>query len=70
MKYEILGTIIAITLIIVSAIISYNVIEDKRLVALNQSIESASARGIDPIAVRCAYAKADDTICIVYTGKK
>jgi hypothetical protein len=31
------------------------------------NIENAIAKGIDPISVRCSYAKSDDIICIAST---
>jgi hypothetical protein len=70
MKHELLFAIVGAVIVIIAALTSYNIIEDKRIVALSQSIESATARGIDPVAVRCAYASTNDTICIVYASKK
>ena len=70
MKHELLFAIVGAVIVIIAALTSYNIIEEKRIVALSQSIESATARGIDPVAVRCAYASTNDTICIVYASKK
>jgi peptidoglycan/LPS O-acetylase OafA/YrhL len=70
MKHEILFGIVGLVAVIIAALVSYNIIEEKRITALSSSIESASARGIDPVAVRCAYATTNDTICIVYASKK
>ena len=70
MKHEYIVTVIALTAVIISAFVSYNTLEDKRLTALGQSIESASNRGINPVAVRCAYASSNDNICIVYAAKQ
>lgn len=36
--------------------------------AIERNIENAIVKGIDPLAVRCAYAKSNDTICIVYAS--
>lgn len=36
--------------------------------SIERNIESAIVKGIDPLAVRCAYAKGSDTICIVYSS--
>jgi len=36
--------------------------------AIEKNIENAIVKGIDPLAVRCAYARRDDTICIVYAS--
>jgi len=70
MKHEVICSIIALVIIFVSGFVSYNIIEDKRITSLEKSIETAVARGIDPVAVRCAYAETNDTICIVYANKK
>ena len=70
MKHELLFAIVGAVAVIIAALVSYNIIEEKRIVALSQSIETATARGIDPVAVRCAYATTNDTICIVYASKK
>jgi len=70
MKHEVICSIIALVIIFVSGFVSYNILEDKRITSLEKSIETAVARGIDPVAVRCAYAETNDTICIVYANKK
>jgi hypothetical protein len=59
--------IVCITLILLAAIIgvSYYYVTDRTLMASN--IENAIAKGIDPISVRCSYAKSDDIICIAST---
>ena len=41
----------------------YSVLE-----ATKSNIESAIVKGIDPVAVRCAYANERDVICAVYAG--
>ncbi len=69
MKYEYLGVIIALTIVGVAALISNNLIEEKRIQALQASLEISANKGISPIAVRCAFAKSDDTICVVYASK-
>ena len=38
------------------------------LKSMERNIESAIVKGIDPVAVRCAY-KADSTMCVVYAAK-
>ena len=57
------GTIIAI----VGAIgISTYHINDRMLMAKN--IDNAIAKGIDPVAVRCAYAKENDVVCVAFAA--
>jgi len=70
MKHEYIVTVIALTVVIISAFVSYNTLEDKRLTSLEKSLETASSRGINPVAVRCAYASSNDNICIVYAAKQ
>lgn len=38
------------------------------LKSMERNIESAIVKGIDPVAVRCAY-KADSTMCVIYATK-
>jgi hypothetical protein len=70
MKHEYIVSVIAITIVSISGFVSYNTLEDKRLTSLEKSLESASSRGINPVAVRCAYASSNDNICIVYAAKQ
>ena len=39
-----------------------------KMQAMKSNIESAIVKGIDPVAVRCAY-KADSTMCAIYATK-
>lgn len=34
---------------------------------MSKNIDNAIDKGIDPIAVRCAYAKPGDQICLAYS---
>ena len=36
------------------------------LLAIRSNIESAIVKGIDPIAVRCAYSNERDVVCVAY----
>lgn len=58
------GVIIAVTLI--ASVTYYNIKKDE---AIKSSVESAIVKGIDPMAVRCAYG-AKDNVCIVYAASK
>jgi hypothetical protein len=59
---------ICVTLIFLSAIVGlgYYGVNDRKLMAEN--INTAIAKGIDPLSVRCSYAKSDDIICIAYAS--
>ena len=58
------GVLVAVTLI--SCVTFYQYSE---LQAMKSNIESAIVKGIDPIAVKCAY-KTDSTMCSLYASKK
>jgi hypothetical protein len=36
--------------------------------AIKSNVESAIVKGIDPIAVRCAYASERDVVCVAYAS--
>lgn len=52
--------------ILISAIVGYCYynIRDRELMSNN--IQNAIEKGIDPMTVRCSYAKVDDTICVAF----
>ena len=63
-------TIVSITLVlfsIIAAICIYS-LNDRKLMAAN--IENAIAKGIDPLTVRCSYAKSDDIVCITHAANR
>jgi hypothetical protein len=69
MKIEIISfaaAIIVIASTLIASITYYNIKRDE---ALKSSIESAIVKGIDPMAVRCAYG-ASDSVCLVYAATK
>jgi hypothetical protein len=69
MKIEIAALTVASVLIastLIASITYYNVKRDE---SLKSSIESAIVKGIDPMAVRCAYG-ASDSVCLVYAATK
>jgi hypothetical protein len=56
--------VMAITIVLLSivAAVGFYELNDRKLMAAN--IENAIAKGIDPLTVRCSYARDFDTICI------
>jgi hypothetical protein len=65
--------IFSITLVVLSAIAAFCIynINERKLMASN--IENAIVKGIDPLSVRCSYARGDDIICVThaaFAGKK
>jgi hypothetical protein len=63
-------TTISITVVLLSivAAICWYGLNDRRLMAAN--IENAIAKGIDPLTVRCSYAKSDDIVCIAHAANR
>ena len=60
--------IISVTVVIVSAILggTYYNINDRILMSKN--IDSAIAKGMDPLSVRCSFVTNTDTICVAYAA--
>ena len=60
--------VVSLTLVLLTAIFGfgYYSISDRTLMA--QNIDNAIAKGIDPLSVRCSYAKSDDLICIAFAA--
>jgi hypothetical protein len=56
-------SLLTAVLAIVGAVGFYNYTSMK---SMERNIESAIAKGIDPVAVRCAYGNSHDNICIAY----
>ena len=63
--------------IICSAIVAMTLIgsvgyfRSQETALMSRNIESAIVKGIDPVAVRCAYTdRSSDTICIAYAASK
>lgn len=69
MKLEDVAFPVAIVLIATSLIASITYYNIKRDEALKSSIESAIVKGIDPMAVRCAYGFSD-SVCLIYAATK
>ena len=65
--------IVAVGLTMIAMIIGVSIynVNDRSLMSKN--IDSAIAKGLDPISVRCSYVTNTDTICVAYAaaqGKK
>jgi hypothetical protein len=63
-------TTVSITLVLLSIVAATCLygLNDRKLMAAN--IENAIAKGIDPLAVRCSYAKSDDIVCIAHAANR
>lgn len=62
------ATNFSITVVLLAAIISTCMyyLNDRKLMAAN--IENAITKGIDPLSVRCSYARDYDVICVAYAA--
>lgn len=52
----------------VSAIIGITIFNVNDRVLMSKNIDSAIAKGMDPISVRCSYVTNTDTICVAYAA--
>lgn len=70
MKVEVITIIIAVTVTLLSLIfgISYTSYNKDRIFA--ETVTNATAKGVDPLAVRCSFAASYDQICLVYAAQK
>ena len=61
---------VCVTLITLSITggVGYYYTQDRQLMAKN--IKDAIDRGIDPMSVRCSYAKETDVVCVAYAYSK
>lgn len=57
---------ICLTLAAVTLIGSVTFYKYSELKSIERNVESAIVKGIDPIAVRCAYANERDVVCVAY----
>lgn len=60
--------IFSITIVLISVIVAVCIygLNERKLMASN--IENAIGRGIDPLSVRCSYARGDDIICVTHAA--
>jgi hypothetical protein len=58
-----------ITVVILATIIAITIFHFNQSELMAKNIEAAIAKGIDPLSVRCSYAKSDDIICITFAAK-
>jgi hypothetical protein len=57
---------VCLTLAIMTLISSVTFYQYQQLKSIQSNVESAIVKGIDPIAVRCAYANERDVVCVAY----
>jgi hypothetical protein len=69
MKTEVIAFIVATTIAIITVVFGITYYNIKRDEAMKSNIESAIVKGIDPLAVKCAYGHSDP-VCVVYAANK
>jgi len=57
-----------VTLALVTLICSVTFYQYSELKSVERNVESAIVKGIDPVAVRCAYASQSDVVCVAYAA--
>ena len=60
--------IISLLIALVSTIGSVVYYHVNELKSIESNVQSAIEKGIDPIAVRCAYANERDVVCVAYAS--
>jgi hypothetical protein len=58
--------IISVLIGVMSLIGSLTFYQYSELKSVERNVESAIVKGIDPVAVRCAYASERDVVCVAY----
>ena len=60
--------VIAIATVVVSVIIGATYYNVNDRILMSKNIDSAIAKGLDPISVRCSFVTNTDTICVAYAA--
>jgi hypothetical protein len=68
LNHEKLTLIICTTIVVLSAIFGCTYYYTNQSKIMADTIATASAKGVDPLAVRCSFASNQDTICLVYAS--
>jgi hypothetical protein len=59
---------ISFLIAIVTLVCSITFYKYSELKSVERNVESAIVKGIDPVAVRCAYASERDVVCVAYAA--
>ena len=60
--------VIGVSTVIVSVIIGATYYNVNDRILMSKNIDSAIAKGLDPISVRCSFVTNTDTICVAYAA--
>jgi hypothetical protein len=70
MKAEFIATSVAATIAFITLVCGITYYHTQRDASMKSNIESAIVKGIDPIAVKCAYGEGSDPVCVVYAANR
>jgi hypothetical protein len=59
---------VSVLIAIVTLVGSVTFYKYSELKSVERNVESAIVKGIDPVAVRCAYASERDVVCVAYAA--
>jgi hypothetical protein len=57
-----------VTVALITLICSVTFYQYSELKSVERNVESAIVKGIDPVAVRCAYSNDRDIVCVAYAS--
>jgi hypothetical protein len=60
--------VIALAIIFVSVVIGVTYYNVNDRILMSKNIDSAIAKGLDPISVRCSFVTNTDTVCVAYAA--
>ena len=62
--------IICLTIVVAASVLGTSIYHVNDRVLMAKNIQDAIAKEIDPLSVRCSYARGDDTVCIAFAARK
>jgi len=60
--------VIALATVFVSVVIGVTYYNVNDRILMSRNIDSAIAKGLDPISVRCSFVTNTDTVCVAYAA--
>lgn len=60
--------VVSVLLALITLVTSITFYKYSELKSVERNVESAIVKGIDPIAVRCAYASERDVVCVAHAS--
>jgi len=60
--------VIGVSTVIVSVVVGTTYYNVNDRILMSKNIDSAIAKGLDPISVRCSFVTNTDTVCVAYAA--